>query len=245
MKRGLKQSNQTRKFGNRSSTGPQGSVTKAIVFDLGGVLVDLHSVDARRELIDDYGMPAERFDRLTRSCFTQPRRSITELAMIGRASTSEYLSSFSRECRRKDIDGMRNNRLSVLGRERRAVFDIVNQLKESGTTCCILSNTIALHWEKLESRCEYPSLSEFDHIFASHLIQRAKPRRNAFFFVAEALKIHMSECLLIDDTALNVDGARRAGWSGLLFTDAATLRRDLGVEVAGGARHDKTERHRM
>lgn len=207
-------------------------VTKAVVFDLGGVLIDLHSFDARRELIDDYGIPAERFDRLTRSCFTAWHRSITELAMVGRASTSEYLASFSRACLRKDMEGLRRNRLSVIGRERPAIFEIANELQQSGLICCVLSNTIALHWEKLGSKREYPLLAGIDRIFASHLILRAKPRRNAFSFVADALELRMAECLLVDDTPLNVERARAAGWRGVLFTDGARLRNELKTVMA-------------
>jgi FMN phosphatase YigB (HAD superfamily) len=206
---------------------PPTSVIKAVVFDLGGVLIDLHANEARRELIDDYGMPAERFDRLTRSCFTKSHRSITELAMIGRASTAEYLASFSRACLRDDAEGLKRNRLSVIGRERPAIFRIVDDLRQRGLICCILSNTIALHWEKLGSKREYPLLAGVDRIFASHLIRRAKPRRNAFSFVADALKLRMSECLLVDDTPLNVERARAAVWRGVLFRDGACLRQQL------------------
>lgn len=204
-------------------------LTKAVVFDLGGVLIDLHSDEARRELINDYGLPADRFERLTRSCFTARRRSITELAMIGKATTSEYLASFSRACTRKDSEGLRNNRLSVIGRERPEIFAIANRLRERGILCCVLSNTIALHWEKLGSKREYPLLAGIDHIFASHLIARAKPRRDAFSFVANALKLRMSECLLVDDTALNVERAKAFGWQGLLFTSGDRLERELEV----------------
>jgi len=207
----------------------QARTTKAVIFDLGGVLIDLHSDEARRELINDYGLAADRFERLTRSCFTARRRSITELAMIGRASTSEYLASFARACRRKDTEGLRRNRLSILGRERPAIFEIANRLRKRGVICCVLSNTIALHWEKLGSRREYPLLASMDHIFASHLIARAKPRREAFSFVADALKLSMSECLLIDDTPLNVERARAFGWQGLLFTNGDCWQRELAV----------------
>jgi HAD superfamily hydrolase (TIGR01509 family) len=113
-----------------------------------------------------------------------------------------------------------------------AIFDVVRWLRQRGTTCCILSNTIALHWEKLSSRREYPLLGEIDHIFASHLIGRAKPRRNAFVFVAAALKVRMSECLLVDDTPLNVERARAVGWRGLLFTDGARLQQGLKTAMA-------------
>jgi len=200
---------------------------KAVVFDLGGVLLDMHSDEAKQELIERYGLLSQGFDRLARSSFESYPRSITELAMIGKAGTSEYLEAFLGECTVKDLHGLAVNRLSVVGRERTNVFAIVEQLKRVGVICCVLSNTIALHWEKLTSTDDYPSLGIFDHVFASHLIGCAKPEETSFSFVASALKIGMSECLLIDDTPLNVMSARAAGWSGLLFNDAAQMQRDI------------------
>jgi FMN phosphatase YigB (HAD superfamily) len=202
-------------------------VTKAIVFDLGGVLIDLHSEEAARQLIEKYGLPPQSFAGLTRSSFVSHPRSITELAMIGRVGTSEYLETFLQECRVKDLEGVRANRLSVVGHERTNVFAIVKQLRQAGLVCCVLSNTIALHWEKLSSRHEYPSLGLFDHVFASHLIECAKPERTSFALVANALNLRMSECLLVDDTPLNVNTAKALGWRALLFRNAAQFQRDV------------------
>ena len=202
-------------------------LTKAVVFDVGGVLIDLHSEVAGHELTEKYGFPPETFAELTRSSFVSGPKSITELAMIGRVGTAEYLDAFLNKCSVKDLDWLRLNRLSVVGRERTNVFAVVRELKRAGYICCVLSNTIALHWEKLSSVSEYPSFALFDHIFASHLIKCAKPEKESFLFVANALNIAMSECLLVDDTPLNVDCAKAAGWQALLFRDAAQLERDL------------------
>ena len=148
---------------------------KAVVFDLGGVLIDLHSDRAGRELIQRHGLSRHSLARLTRSCFESYPRSVTELAMLGKVETSTYLKAFLRECSVKDLERLRANRLSVIGRERKDVLTIVEQLRQAGLICCVLSNTIALHWERLGSAREYPCLALFDHVFASHLIGSAKP----------------------------------------------------------------------
>jgi epoxide hydrolase-like predicted phosphatase len=201
--------------------------TKAVIFDLGGVLIDLNSDEAGRELMEQYGLSQLSFTRLTRSSFESYPRSITELAMLGKIETSTYLEAFLRECSVKNPERLRANRLSVVGRERKDVLTIVEHLKQAGLKCCVLSNTIALHWERLASEREYPCLGLFDHIFASHLIGCAKPEKEAFSFVANALKVQMSECLLVDDTLLNVEKAKAVGWRGILFTSTAQLRRDI------------------
>jgi len=205
----------------------QSTVVKAVVFDLGGVLIELYAAEARRELIEKYGIQSQSFNRLTRSSFASHRKSITELAMVGRIGISAYLEAFSRACTVKDEQGIRVNRLSVVGPERANVFNLAKQLKQAGFVCCVLTNTIALHWEKLRSTREYPSLAVFDRVFASHLIKCAKPEESSFSFVADALHIPMSECLLVDDTPLNVERAKAAGWQALLFSDAAELRRNV------------------
>jgi epoxide hydrolase-like predicted phosphatase len=216
-----------RDFKVTESHQPRWQTTKAVVFDMGGVLIDLHTAEATRELVEKYGLLPQTFARITRSSFESDPRSITELAMIGRIETAEYLDAFLHECTVKDLDGLRRNRLAVVGRERANVFAIVKDLKQAGFICCVLSNTIALHWDKLSSVIEYPSLALFDHVFVSHLIRCAKPEESSFSFVATALGVPMSQCLLVDDTPLNVDRARAVGWQALLFSDAARLQRDL------------------
>jgi FMN phosphatase YigB (HAD superfamily) len=211
----------------RAVSNTQHAVTKAVIFDLGGVLIDLHSNEARRELIEKYGIRSHSYDRLARSSFVSHPKSITELAMIAKARTSDYLGRFLQECSIKDAEAIRANRLSLLGRERTNVFEIAKRLKQAGLMCCIFTNTIALHWEKLSSRREYPSLWNFDHVFASHLIACAKPEETAFSFVANSLKVRMPECLLIDDSPLNVNGAKAVGWRAVLFSDVEKLQRDI------------------
>jgi glucose-1-phosphatase len=206
----------------------QDVATKAVVFDLGGVLIDLHSDEAGRELIEEYGFSPQILARLTRSSFESHPRSVTELAIVGKIETSIYLEAFLRECSVKNPECLRANRLSVLGPERKDVLTIVEQLKHAGLKCCVLSNTIALHWERLGSAREYPCLSLFDHVFASHLIGYAKPQSEAFSLVANALKVQMSECLLVDDTLLNVEAAKAVGWRGILFSETSQLQQDLG-----------------
>jgi FMN phosphatase YigB (HAD superfamily) len=74
-----------------SIKGDQHVRTKAVVFDVGGVLIDLHSEAAARELSEKYGLLPDTFARLTRSCFESHPRSITELAMIGQVGAGNYI----------------------------------------------------------------------------------------------------------------------------------------------------------
>ena len=73
-------------------------------------MIDLHSDDASRELIEKYGLPVESSAKMTRSSFESHPRSITELAMIGQLGTAEYLDAFLHECSAKDLDALKLNR---------------------------------------------------------------------------------------------------------------------------------------
>src|SRR5258707_495873 len=139
--------------------------------------------------------------------------------MIGRVGTGGYLGAVFNEFSVYDPDGLRLNPPAAVGAERTKVFAVVHEVERNRYICYVLSNTIALHWDKLSSASEYPSFALFDHIFVSHLIKCAKPTKESFLFVANALNIAMSECLLVDDSSLNVDCAKAAGWRALLFRD--------------------------
>ena len=54
-----------------------------------------------------------------------------------------------------------------------------------------------------------------------------KAGRRLFFIRSKCSQHSDVECLLVDDTPLNVDRAEAAGWQALLFRDAAQLKGDL------------------
>jgi 2-haloacid dehalogenase len=54
-----------------------------------------------------------------------------------------------------------------------------------------------------------------------------KPDRGIYDHHAKAFGLNPAAALFIDDSQKNVDGAKAAGWQAVLFTDAATLEKDL------------------
>jgi len=72
-----------------------------------------------------------------------------------------------------------------------------------------LSNSNALHWSRIMHEMAFESY--FDHHFASHLIDRIKPDHDVFAHVIQALGVRPDEMLFVDDNAINIDAARRCG----------------------------------
>ena len=46
-----------------------------------------------------------------------------------------------------------------------------------------------------------------------------KPDPNIFFFAAEKMSINPRECIFVDDSIEHLDGARKAGMTGVLIQD--------------------------
>lgn len=73
----------------------------------------------------------------------------------------------------------------------------------------IFSNTNALHWPRLMTEMELEGC--FDYYFASFMIGMAKPDPAAYRHVIKAMSCEPSEILFLDDSQMNVDAARLAG----------------------------------
>jgi putative hydrolase of the HAD superfamily len=72
-----------------------------------------------------------------------------------------------------------------------------------------LSNTNALHWQYV---CDGLGLADCFHAhFPSHLTGRLKPDREAFAHVVERLDIRPERMVFLDDNLLNVEMARSVG----------------------------------
>jgi glucose-1-phosphatase len=203
-------------------------IPKLILFDIGGVIIDLDFHDARSTLESEYLMDPDTFVALTRSGYQSEALSVTEKVMIGAIGSDEYLAAFQQGCKRPiPIEAVQRLRESMLGPERPEMLEFLGQLKER-IPLAAFTNTMALHWNVLMDPKIYTFPRWFDQIFASHLIGDAKPRPQAFAKVLNALGLSPAEVIFVDDSELNVSGATQVGMTGIVFRDAGTLRSDLG-----------------
>ena len=73
----------------------------------------------------------------------------------------------------------------------------------------LLSNSNILHWPRIIDGMDLRSV--FEHRFSSHLTGKIKPDAEAFEHVAQTLGCAPAEILFIDDNLLNVQAARSLG----------------------------------
>lgn len=188
-----------------------------MVFDLGGVLVELSGVDEMRELA---GMASvdEVWARWL-SCEWVRRYE------RGRCSTEEFgqgvVDDWGLELAPDEfVERFRRWPTGLLD----GAAELVAAVRDRVPTAC-LSNTNALHWQ--EQGTKWGLAGWFDHIFLSHDLGLIKPDREVFDLVAEALATAPERIAFVDDNQINVDGARLAGFDAHLAIGPANARAAL------------------
>jgi HAD superfamily hydrolase (TIGR01509 family) len=187
--------------------------TQAVLFDLGGVLVELGGVDYFGQLIGERD-EAEIWRRWLTSHWV---RSFER----GRCTREEFARGMVQE---NTLDITPEAFLEVFENWPRGLFPgaeaLVHAVNPHLTVAC-LSNTNELHWTKQKDAERVHAL--FPRRFLSHQMDLVKPDREIFDSVAKALGCPADAIFFMDDNLINVQGARSAGW------DAA---RAVGVEEA-------------
>ncbi len=178
------------------------SEIRAVLFDVGGVLVELSGLAMLMSWLQNR-VSAEQVYAIWLTSPTvrsfeagkmQPEmfaeQLIVELGLpLGKA---QFLAEFSTWGQRV-LPGALELVKSVPGKYLRAT----------------LSNTNVLHWQGLIEQQEL--LGTFDRHFASHLTGKVKPDEEAFQYVVAALGCEAHEILFLDDSVLNVAGAKKVG----------------------------------
>lgn len=92
--------------------------------------------------------------------------------------------------------------------------DAIKELKNNGYNIYLLSNASLNHsnfWNKV------PGSEYFDGIVVSSYIHLVKPQQEIFKYILDKFKLKAEECVFIDDSSLNVEGAVYAGMNGIVF----------------------------
>jgi 2-haloacid dehalogenase len=85
-----------------------------------------------------------------------------------------------------------------------------------------------------EAQVRYPFLTKTRGVTVSGDVKLIKPDVAIYEMHADSFGLDPATSIFIDDTVVNVEGARKAGWQAVHFTGADKLRADLrahGVEI--------------
>lgn len=183
---------------------PESRAVEALLFDMGGVVIDI-----------DFDRAFRSWEKYSRLSINEIRRRFMmdrpyeqhERGEIGAAEYFEHLRGvLGLEGSNEDI-ALGWNAIYV-GEISETVNDIISAKKK--LPCFAFTNSNPTH--QLAWMAAYPGVvAAFDRVFMSSELGLRKPERAAFEAIAEAIGISSSATLFFDDTVENVEGARLAG----------------------------------
>lgn len=188
-------------------------VIKNIIFDLGGVLLDLY-IDRTeagfRSLLGDNSAYNE-------ATMTLAKAQVFENIETGAISEEIFVKALqevnSNPVTRGQIEIAWN---AMLGDFPARSLDLMKKLKEAGFNLYLLSNTNSIHLKAFrEIVLEQHGIEDFDAFFTkayySHLVGLRKPHAEIYQYVLDDAGLLAEETIFIDDTAANLVGARQVG----------------------------------
>jgi 2-haloacid dehalogenase len=194
---------------------------KAVVFDLGGVLIDWDPRYLYRKLLADEAA-VEEF--LATVCtpewnaeqdrgrpFAEGVAELVERHPAHAAAIAAYAERWE----------------EMLGGEIRGTVELLAELRAAGTPLYALTNWSAETFAIARERFGF--LSWFDGVLVSGEERIIKPDPAIFRLLLERFGLAPEATFYIDDSAANVEAARRLGLDAVRFTGPGQLRRELAA----------------
>lgn len=182
-----------------------GKSCRAVIFDLGRVLIDY-----------DWNVSLERLCRWTALSPEEAERRILGKGIIARFETGQLSEAafhahveeaIEASLSFAEFEAIWN---SIFTGEILPVARVARAVAASGTfRCAVLSNTNATHVRFL--RRTWPLLSELPNVFLSNEIGMRKPELPAYRHVLEQIGARPEETLFVDDLPHNISAARTLG----------------------------------
>jgi putative hydrolase of the HAD superfamily len=193
----------------------------ALLFDLGGVVID---IDLQRML--QHWLPHSRLTLEQMHSRLHPDTAY-RLHERGELADRAYMAHLSEVFELEtDLDTVAQGWNAMLVGQIDATLDLIDRIHKD-IPCHAFSNTSAIHHSVWSSR--FPRVTTiFDRLFLSFELGLRKPDREAFHAVSNELGLEPREILFFDDTADNIAGARRAGLQGVHVSGPADVARALG-----------------
>jgi HAD superfamily hydrolase (TIGR01509 family) len=181
---------------------------KAIIFDCFGVLV----IPGRTLWYQNYPQLINQID------------DIEHQSDYGMISQKEFYESMA------DLTGVDSKTLKIKYHDNKvrneSMIDLVRKLRLSGKYKIGMLTNAGHGWIN-EFFSPYEKMDLFDEIILSGNVGIAKPELAIFGLIINRLGIDSSECVMIDDMSINIEGAKNAGMQGLVYVSNSQTRLDL------------------
>lgn len=193
----------------------------ALLFDLGGVLIDVDyhkTIDAFAQLgVQD---PSDLYNQFGQNqLFDQYEKGevsskffVEQLKLLTKIDTSA-----------SDIVIAWNAMIGDFPTEK---IDFIAQLSQHNP-CFLLSNTNEIHLKKAIENLQKTAFNNLDDLFIkcyySHIIGKRKPEVETFKWVVDQMGKQANKVLFIDDSPQHIEGAKLAGLEVIYYKEASDL----------------------
>ena len=177
---------------------------QALLFDLGGVVIDIDFERAFRGWQSISGLSFAEIKLAFKFDASYEKR---ERGEIGEA---EYFAHLRAALKLQGSDArIAECWNSIFVREIPETLELIRSVR-AVVPCYAFTNSNATHqgaWAPM-----FPAVAQsFDRVFASHEIGLRKPEKRAFEYIAASIGVPLPAILFFDDLLENVEGARAAG----------------------------------
>ncbi len=192
----------------------------AVVFDIGGVLIDWNPRYLYRKVFGSDEAAMERF--LSEVC-TPVWNSRLDAGRPFAEGVTELIREHPGQA--ESIEAYRSRWLEMLGGDFPETVEVMRDLRRADVPVYALSNWSRETFEATRSR--FPFLDEFDGILISGDVGIGKPDPAIFREFLGRFGLVAESTVFIDDSSANVAVARSMGIEAIEFRSAGQVRRDL------------------
>jgi putative hydrolase of the HAD superfamily len=189
-----------------------------LLFDLGGVLVDLGDPAGAMQLDIDN-------EQFWKTWLSSP---LVHQFETGQLDASGFVAGFGAELGVADATDFERR----LRRWQLPMYDGAEQYLRSLAKCAdiaLLSNTNELHWQHVQSQTDV--FASFAHLFLSFETGNAKPQPAAFLDAVEYFACSPGDIVFFDDNAHNVAAATATGLRAKQVRGLAELRQAVDAFI--------------
>lgn len=193
------------------------NMIKAIIFDIGGVVLPKRIEEVYLKLVNDLGIDNDSFEDF--------RKNYDFSGILkGEDSIEKFL---------KDVEKKFSLEVNIIEKWKKIYVDsmpidnevvnVIKKLKKNYITPS-LSNTSKLHAEINRKRGVF---SYFQPALNSCDLGLMKPEKEIYNLILDRLNLKPEECIFIDDRESHIDSAKKLGFKTILFKDSQQLLSDL------------------
>lgn len=191
---------------------------KAVLFDLGNVLLNFDAFKAGRKFAKHCKVP---LTKVWLHFFTSP----TEKAYTRGKITSQQFYRFACQALKIPVSFSDfKHYWNDIFWENAGMDELLAKLKKK-YPLYLISNTNAMHFDHV--RKNFKILRHFKKTFPSHEVGHRKPEAKIYQKVLKAIKLKPEETVFVDDVEKFVLGARKVGMHAIRFKNKKQLIRDF------------------